>query len=268
MPSHQLPRCVQPTPSFRHLVPPAPRMELIDACRLSRHFDCHVAPRHRLSRSNNVRAVDLTQPFTTPDIETGYQVVDAVVKAVGEPACTDVPSVCNAVARVVTHAGERQGDESKKLHARRGTVGKTAAAGMKDRGSGMVAAEVADTADKHTLQGFVAVDTEVDAVVRTYEHGSYEGVPRPHQAVEHSVEEHVDGQDRTNGIESFRANLKRGCNSAYHQMSAKHLHRHASVAAGPRLRRRPGIARRLADVEHLRLGVRKYHLGSGGVAEW
>ena len=155
--------------------------------------------------------------------------MDAVVKAVGEPAYPDVPSVCNAVARVVTLAGERRErdeHESKKLHARRGTVGKTAAVGMKDRD----AAEVADTADKHTLQRFVAVDTEVDAVVGTDEHGSCEGVPRPHQAVEHSVEEHVDGQDRTNGIESFRANLKRGCNSAHHQMSAKHLHRHVGVS--------------------------------------
>ena len=132
----------------------------------------------------------------------------------------------------MTLAGERQErdeHESKKIHARRGTVGETAAVGMKDRDSGMVAAEVADTADKHTLQGFVAVDTEVDAVVCTDEHGSYEGVPLPHQAVEHSVEEHVDGQDR-NGIESFRVNLKRGCNSAYHQMSAKHLHRHVGVS--------------------------------------
>ena len=126
--------------------------------------------------------------------------MDAVVKAVGEPASSDVPSVCNGVGRVVTLAGERQDrDEhaSKKLHARRGTVGKTAAVGMKDRDSGMVAAEVADTADKHTLQGFVAVDNEVDTVVCTDEHGSCEGVPRPHKAVEHSVEEHVDGQDRT-----------------------------------------------------------------------
>ena len=31
-------------------------------------------------------------------------------------------------------------------------------------------------------------------------------------------------------MESFRAKLKRGYNSAYHQMSAKHLHRHAGVS--------------------------------------
>ena len=37
-------------------------------------------------------------------------------------------------------------------------------------------------------------------------------------------------QDRTNGIGSFRVNLKRGCHSAHHQMSAKHLHRHAGVS--------------------------------------
>ena len=166
MPSYQLPRCVQATPSFRHLVPPAPRMELADACRLSR---CNSIAMKRLDIAfhggHNGRFVDLTQPFRTPDIETGYY-VDAVVKAVGEPEFSDVPSVSNAVGRVVTLAGERRErdeHESKKLHARRGTVGETAAVGMKDRDGGMVAAEVADTADEHTLQGFVAVDTEVDA---------------------------------------------------------------------------------------------------------
>ena len=105
--------------------------------------------------------------------------MDAVVKAVGEPACSDVPSVCNAVGRVVTLAGERRDrdeHESKKLHARRGTVGKTAAVGMNDRDRGMVAAEVADTRRQARLAGVLAVDTEVDAVVCTDERGSYEGV--------------------------------------------------------------------------------------------
>ena len=216
----------------------------------------------------NGRFVDLTQPFRTPDIETGYY-VDAVVKAVGEPEFSDVPSVSNAVGRVVTLAGERQErdeHESKKPHARRGTVGETAAVGMKDRDSGMVAAEVADTADKHTLQGFVAVDNEVDAVVRTDEHGSCEGVPRPHKAVEHSVEEHVDGQDRT--MASARSGktssadatvrITRCQPSIFTDTPACRCGRKAPPPSWE-------IARRLAVVEHLRVDVRKYHLESGGV---
>ena len=186
--------------------------------------------------------------------------MDAVVKAVGEPACSDVPSLCNAVGRVVTLAGERQErdeHESKKIHAKRGTVGRTSAVGMKDRDSGVVPAEVADTADEHTLQGFVAVDTEVDAVVCTDEHGSYEDVPRPHQAVEHSVEERVDG--RTAPMESSRSGKTP---SAGVSGSGRKRRR---IAANARLRLRPGIARCLADVEQLPVGIRKYHLEGGGV---
>ena len=50
---------------------------------------------------------------------------------------------------------------------------------MKDRDTGMVVAEVPGSTDKNTLQGFVAVNTEVDAVVYTDEHRSYQGLPRP-----------------------------------------------------------------------------------------
>ena len=103
---------------------------------------------------------------------------------------------------------------------------------MKDRKSGMVTAEVVETTDKNTLQGFVAVNTEVDAVVYTDEHRSYQNLPRPHQAVKHSIKEFVDGQAHTNGIESFWANLKRGYNGVYHQMSAKHLPRYVAEFEG------------------------------------
>ena len=114
----------------------------------------------------------------------------------------------------------------------RGTVGKTAVVGLKDRDSGMIAAEVVETTDKNTLQGFVAVNTEVDAVVYTDEHGSYRNLPRPHMAVNHSAKEYVNGMAHTNGIESFWANLKRGYNGVYHHMSVKHLARYVSEFEG------------------------------------
>ncbi|MCY4474657.1 MAG: IS1595 family transposase [Chloroflexi bacterium] len=114
----------------------------------------------------------------------------------------------------------------------RGPSGKTAAVGMKDRDTGMVVAEVPGSTDKNALQGFIAVNTEVESVVYTDEHGSYRGLPRPHQAVKHSVKEYVDGQAHTNGIESFWANLKRGYVGTYHWMSAKHLHRYVSEFEG------------------------------------
>lgn len=114
----------------------------------------------------------------------------------------------------------------------RGVAGKQPVVGMKDRETGKVATEVIDTTDKNTLQGFVAVNTEVDAVVYTDEHPSYVDLPRPHQSVKHSVKEFVDGQAHTNGIESFWSMLKRGHMGTYHQMSTKHLHRYVNEFSG------------------------------------
>jgi len=108
----------------------------------------------------------------------------------------------------------------------RGPAGKTAVVGMKDRETGQVTAEVVESTDRNTLEGFVAVNTEVDAVVYTDEHKSYAQLPRPHQSVKHSVKEFVDGQAHTNGIESFWSMLKRGHTGVYHKMSHKHLRRY------------------------------------------
>ncbi len=127
---------------------------------------------------------------------------------------------------------ERNKHSSKRLRQGGGTVGKAAVVGMKDRDTGMIVAEVPGSTDKNTLQGFVAVNTEVDAVVYTDEHRSYQGLPRPHWSVKHSAKEYVDGQAHTNGIESFWANLKRGINGVYHHVSVKHLPRYVAEFEG------------------------------------
>ena len=56
-----------------------------------------------------------------------------------------------------TYIGGKEGNkhESKKLHAGRGTVGKIAVVGVKDRETNQVNAKVVDTANKETVQGFV-----------------------------------------------------------------------------------------------------------------
>ncbi len=127
---------------------------------------------------------------------------------------------------------ERNKHASKRTNQGRGVSGKTAVVGMRDRDTGMIVAEVPGSTDKNSLQGFVAVNSEVDAVVYTDEHGSYTGLPRPHQSVKHSAKEYVDGQAHTNGIESHWATLKRGINGVYHQVSVKHLHRYVHEFAG------------------------------------
>ncbi len=103
---------------------------------------------------------------------------------------------------------------------------------MKDRDTGKVAAEVVETTDKHTLQGFVAVNTQVDATVYTDEAQAYTGMRRKHETVKHSAKEFVNGMAHINGIESFWAMLKRGYNGTYHHFSAKHLQAYVNEFAG------------------------------------
>ena len=47
------------------------------------------------------------------------------------------------------------------------------------QGSTAALAEDVETTDKHTLQGFAAINTKVDAVIYTHEHSSHRDLPRP-----------------------------------------------------------------------------------------
>ena len=126
---------------------------------------------------------------------------------------------------------EKNKHESKRLHAGRGAVGKTAVAGAKDRDSGKVALQVIQLTDARTLQAFVQHHARRDALVFTDEHKSYAGLPH-HQAVRHSVGQYVVGEVHTNGIESVWALLKRGITGTYHHISRKHTGRYASEFEG------------------------------------
>lgn len=120
----------------------------------------------------------------------------------------------------------------KKLNAGRGTIGKTAVVGMKDRETNeVVAISVAQTT-KPVLQSFVIDHTDEDTTVYTDDASAYVGMPRRHQSVRHSVSEFVNGQAHTNGIESFWAMLKRGYHGIFHQISPKHLDRYVGEFAG------------------------------------
>ena len=120
----------------------------------------------------------------------------------------------------------------KKQKAGRGTVGKTAVVGMKDRETNKIMAEVVLTTDKETLQGFVVENTTPDTTVYTDEARAYIGIARDHLRVKHSVGEYVRKQAHTNGMESFWSMMKRGFNGTYHKMSPKHLHRYVDEFQG------------------------------------
>ena len=119
-----------------------------------------------------------------------------------------------------------------KLRAGRGTVGKTAVAGAKDRKTNKVKAKVVDKTDAATLQKFVIDAAALGATVNTDDASAYKGIPYDHESVRHSVGEFVRDMAHTNGIESFWALLKRGYQGTYHKISPKHLQRYVNEFSG------------------------------------
>ena len=131
--------------------------------------------------------------------------------------------------------GNKHGD--KKLRAGRGTVGKVAVAGVRDRETGKVVANPVASIDKNTLQDFVHANAADGATIYTDDAKAYDGLLN-HETVKHSVGEYVREQVHTNGIESFWAMFKRGHKGTYHKMSKKHLGRYVTEFVG-RHNRRP-----------------------------
>lgn len=119
--------------------------------------------------------------------------------------------------------------ELKDEGAGRGTEGKVAVVGIKDRETNKVKAKVIQDTTKDTLQGFVVDNTDQ---VYTDEALAYRGMPRKHDSVKHSVAEYVKGQAHTNGIESFWAVLKRAHMGTFHRLSPKHLQRYVNEFSG------------------------------------
>ena len=82
-----------------------------------------------------------------------------------------------------TFIGGKEGNRhaKKKLNAGRGSVGKTAVAGVKDRATGQVVSRVVDNTDKTTLQGFVNGQAAEGATLYRDEASAYKGIERPHE---------------------------------------------------------------------------------------
>ena len=105
---------------------------------------------------------------------------------------------------------ERNKHDSKRLKADRGTVGRTAVIGAKERG-GKVAAKPISATEAKMLGGFVAETVEPGSTVCTDAASTY-GSLREYNcdAVNHSAGEYVRGSIRTNSIEGFWSLFKRG----------------------------------------------------------
>ncbi len=130
----------------------------------------------------------------------------------------------------------------------RGTSGKVAVVGVKDRNTGRVSARVVKRTDADTLHVFVRERVALGATVYTDDAKAYRGLPYRHRTVRHSVGEYVDGMAHTNGIESFWSLLKRGYVGTFHYMSAKHLHRYVNEFSARKAVREWVTARQMDDV--------------------
>ena len=133
------------------------------------------------------------------------------------------------------YAGGKESNKhaSKKLHAGRGAVGKVPVAGLRDRATGQVKAQVVPDTRRETLHRFVTDHTAEGSTVFTDEAVAYLGLPgRRHETVKHSAGEYVRGMASTNGLESFWAMLRRGHEGTFHHLSEKHLDRYVSEFSG------------------------------------
>ena len=138
----------------------------------------------------------------------------------------DQDALAGEVEMDATYFGGKEGNkhESKKLKAGRGTVGKQAVVGMRERQGKVVAMPVA-TEDKDTIKTAVKSTVQPGSMIYTDEHKSYNvigSLPYGHKRVNHSAREYVNGMAHTNGIESVWGVMKRGFNGVYHHWSKKH----------------------------------------------
>ena len=133
-----------------------------------------------------------------------------------------------------TYIGGREKNKhaSKKLRAGRGTVGKQAVIGTRERGGKSISKPIKGT-DRATLRAAIVQHVAPGSVVYTDEHSGYDGLEGAYErgTVRLGAGEYVGANAiHVNSAESMRAVLKRGLYGTWHKASVKHLHRYVNEA--------------------------------------
>ena len=104
---------------------------------------------------------------------------------------------------------------------------KSIVAGVRERYTGKVKAEVIPHTGHEVLHRFVDEHVSRDAFVSTDDHAGYNHLPhKKHGRVNHSRGQYANDGACTNGIESFWSIIKRAHKGTYHRLTSKHLQRY------------------------------------------
>lgn len=147
-------------------------------------------------------------------------------------ACGDDPGKLRGIIEIdEAYIGglEKNKHAAKKQHLGRGTVGKQALLGMRERGGKSIAMPISGT-DRGTLHNQIGRHVEFGSTIYTDDHQGYSGMAQyEHDSVCHTSGEYVrPGGVHINSAESMWAVLKRGIYGTWHHVSAKHLFRYAN----------------------------------------
>ena len=180
-----------------------------------------VTARKGISSMQLAKEIGVTQ-------KTAWFILGRLREACSGPDTTDKLKGIVEIDEAFFGGKEANKHESKKLHAGRGSVGKTAVLGMRERG-GRTRATVTEVRSLDAIHGQIHDAVEVGTQLYTDDHmvfSDLDGLFFRHDTVNHSAGEYARGAANTNSIESVWAVLKRGIHGVYHQVSPKHLARY------------------------------------------